>query len=56
MNGRLGAKQISEVEEKPFTSSLDICPEACLKKGVGWGRVTLSYFPADPCLFHFKTT
>ena len=25
---RAGMKQISEVEEKPFTSSLNICPEA----------------------------
>ncbi len=25
-------KQISEVEEKPFTSSLSICPEACVLK------------------------
>jgi hypothetical protein len=29
-------KQISEMEEKPSTSSLKFCPEACCIKG--WGR------------------
>ncbi len=29
-------KQIAEVEKKPFTSSLNICPEAFWRKG--WGR------------------
>jgi hypothetical protein len=28
-------KQISEVEKKPFTSSLNISPEACCIKGEG---------------------
>jgi hypothetical protein len=28
--------QISDVEEKPLTSSLNICPEACC--GKGWWR------------------
>ncbi len=28
-------KQIYEVEEKPFTSSLVFCPEACCRKGYG---------------------
>ncbi len=28
-------KQISEKEDNPFTSSLNICPEACCRKG--WG-------------------
>jgi hypothetical protein len=27
----VNVRQISEVEEKPFTSSLNICPEACRK-------------------------
>ncbi len=35
-------KQISEVEERPFTSSLNICQETS--------------FPADPWMFHLKTT
>jgi hypothetical protein len=42
-------RQISEEEEKPFTSSSNIYPDACLK-GVGAGRVThpppLTYVPA----------
>jgi hypothetical protein len=29
-------KEISEVEEKPFTSSLNICPEDCYRKGWEW--------------------
>jgi hypothetical protein len=29
-------EQISQMEEKPFTSSLNYCPEACFRKG--WGR------------------
>jgi hypothetical protein len=28
-------KQIMEEHEKPFTSSLTICPEACCRRGVG---------------------
>jgi hypothetical protein len=28
-------KQLSEVEGKPFTSSLNICPEACIVQGYG---------------------
>jgi hypothetical protein len=31
-------KQISEKEEKPFTSSL--CPEACCRNGWGWAEYT----------------
>jgi hypothetical protein len=34
-------KQISAVEEKPFTSSLNICPETCLHKGVKADGMTL---------------
>ncbi len=55
-------KQISEVEEKPFTSSVNFCPEACcIGKGVRGGRSitsssSLPYFPADPWIFHLKTT
>jgi hypothetical protein len=30
-------KQISEVEKKTFTSSLNICPEACCRKEGGGG-------------------
>jgi hypothetical protein len=28
-------KQIVEEHEKPFTSSLNICPEACCRRGFG---------------------
>jgi hypothetical protein len=28
-------KQISEMEGEPFTSSLNICPEACYREGAG---------------------
>jgi hypothetical protein len=28
-------RQIFEVEEKPYTSSLNICPEVCCLKGLG---------------------
>jgi hypothetical protein len=31
-------KVISKVEEKPFTPSLNICPDACCRKGLGFGR------------------
>jgi hypothetical protein len=31
-------EEISEVEERPFTSSLNIYPEACCKKGGGWAE------------------
>ncbi len=53
-------KQISEVEEKPFTSSLNICLKACFRKRVGTGGVTpplpsaSPYFPADPSIFHSR--
>jgi hypothetical protein len=54
-------KQISEVEEKPFTSSLNISPEACCSKGVGAGGVTPPppplYRPNSqliPCIFNKK--
>jgi hypothetical protein len=33
--GRETKKQISEVEEKPFTSSVHICPEAAVERGRG---------------------
>jgi len=43
-------KQISELEEKPFTSSLNICPETKpLQKGMGAGGV--APFPFNPALF-----
>jgi hypothetical protein len=32
-----------EVEEKPFTSSLNICPETCYRKGVG-SQLIRGYF------------
>ncbi len=41
-------KQISEVVEIPFTSSLNMCPEACWRKGRG-GRSNA--FPLTPTLF-----
>ncbi len=45
-------KQISEMEEKPFMASLNICPKASLPL-----RLTAaSYFPADPWIFYSKTT
>jgi hypothetical protein len=45
-------KKMSEVEENLFTSSLNICPEACSRKGWGGGRSNASpsppsYFPDD---------
>jgi hypothetical protein len=46
-------KQISEVEETPFTSSLNLCPEACagiFKQSMGAGNrveIGLSYRPAS---------
>jgi hypothetical protein len=47
---------------KPFTSSLNICPEACSRKG--WGRRSNAsppplpppFFPVYPWIFHTKTT
>ncbi len=40
-------KQISKMERKPFTSSLNIYPEACCIKR--WSNASPpSYFPADP--------
>jgi hypothetical protein len=41
-------KEIFEMEEKPFTSSLNICPEACRRKGCG-----LAYLAS---IIHLKTT
>jgi hypothetical protein len=38
-NNILSMKQISEVKGKPFTSSLNICSEACCRK-IGAGGVT----------------
>jgi hypothetical protein len=38
--GRHEANVRGEVEEKPFTSSLSICPEACFRKGWGARGVT----------------
>jgi hypothetical protein len=38
-------KQISEVEEKPFTSSSSICPEACFRKR--WGGQRNTFGPVD---------
>jgi hypothetical protein len=51
---------MSEVEEKPFTSSLKICVQKpVFRKGWG-GRSNASpphpYFAADPRIFHLKTT
>jgi hypothetical protein len=31
-------KEITELKEKPFKSSLKICPEACCKKRRGGGK------------------
>jgi hypothetical protein len=45
-------KQISGVEEKPFTSSLNICS----KEEGGEGRHPILNFPADPWIFPLKTT
>ncbi len=41
-------KQISEVEGKPFTSSVNICPEAYSRKGLGAGWVTPPPPPTPP--------
>ncbi len=55
----MSMKQISEIEKKLFMSSLNICPEACCRKG--WGRATTPfpptslYFP-DFWILHSKTT
>jgi hypothetical protein len=56
----LTMKQISEVEGKPFTSSLNICPEKPAVERGGGGRSNASplfsppYFPDDPWIFHFQ--
>jgi hypothetical protein len=42
-------KQVTEVEEKLFTSSLNMCPEDCCRKGWG-GRSNAS--PSHHHLFH----
>jgi hypothetical protein len=50
-HGRLlSTKQISEVEEKPFTSSLYIRPEACCLKngGVGGRNNAFPLAPPEP--------
>jgi hypothetical protein len=50
-------KQISEVEEKSFTSSLNIYPEACHRKGSGgvtphpFTTTPPPYLPADMRIF-----
>jgi len=53
-------KQKSEVEEKPFTSSLNICQKAFLQKGVEAGGEMPTHhhpnFPPDPWIFSFKGT
>jgi hypothetical protein len=53
-------KQIYEVKEKPFTSSLIIYPEACFTEGDGGGRsnapLTTTLFPAGLWIIHLKTT
>ncbi len=46
-------KRISEMEEKPFMSSLNICPEACCRTPLP--LTAASYFPADPWIFYLKT-
>jgi hypothetical protein len=40
-------KQISEVEEKPFTSSLNICPEASFVNRVGAGVTPTPPYPCN---------
>ncbi len=48
------------MEEKPFMSSLKICPESAAgmgRDGVGGEPLPPSnppYFPADPWIFHLK--
>ncbi len=55
-------KKLSEVEEKLFTSSLNICPEACRKMGGGGQKKKAPLplpsphlIPADPLIFNLKT-
>ncbi len=48
------ANTVSKMEEKPLTSSLNICPEAWGIKSLGGGLITP--FPADPWIFPLKTT
>jgi hypothetical protein len=57
-------KQISEVEEKPFTSSLNICPcrnlllqyKGVMADGMTLPPLTHSFLPVDPGIFNLKTT
>jgi hypothetical protein len=49
-------KQISEVEENPFTSSLNTCPEADVKKTGGVGEVMPNLFANCTWIFNLKTT
>jgi hypothetical protein len=53
-------KKISEVEEKPFTSSLNIVQKPAVKRGGGGQRKAspspLPYSAADPWILHLKTT
>jgi hypothetical protein len=48
-------KQIYEVEEKPFTSSCNICLEGCCRKGrsIAFPLIPV-LFPADPWGSSFK--
>jgi hypothetical protein len=53
-------KRKYEVEEKPFTSSLNICPEACWRNRLGAGGTIPPppspppYFPRCYVNFYFK--
>jgi hypothetical protein len=53
----IAMKQISEVEGEPFTSSINICSEAC-RRGVGGvtpPHTPPPYSPDDPWKCHIKT-
>jgi hypothetical protein len=43
-------KQISDVEGKPFTSSLNICLEACCRTGFRMGGITSTPSPFSQLL------
>jgi hypothetical protein len=49
-------KKISEVEEKPFTSSSNVSPDASVERGIG-GQSNASHPPpyllADPRIFTY---
>jgi hypothetical protein len=47
-------KQISEVEEKPFTSPLNICPELLVGEGGGVTPAPSPKYPVDLWIFYFK--